>query len=207
MLIKINIFLLLFIASQYLQAQTPPVLQYKTLEDDNLETNNIEKGDYYRDVNNVLDRFTGTWQYQQDNTIFTLKIRKVNQFLFQAPNADFYIYQDILLVNYKLIKNNTVLVDELDKPLIYKLIDSNNYNCYFRFIPNEGIYGTFIDLTNRVYVESRIKKLLTLAGEPQKIHFLAVVNSNTHRGKPKEFYEGMSSILSIPGNVELVKIE
>jgi hypothetical protein len=206
MLIKINIFLLLFIAAQYLQAQTPPVLQYKTLEDIST-SNDINKGDYFRDNNNMLDKFTGTWQYQQDNTTFTLKIRKVNQFLMQAPNAEFYYYQDIILVTYKLVKNNTVVVDQLNKPLVYTLIDSPGYNIYTKYYQDRGIKGRFHDLTNSVYVESIIKKLLTLAGEPQRIHFRAVINSSTHRGKPKEFYEGMSSMLSIPFDVELVKIE
>jgi hypothetical protein len=200
--------LLFFICSafQYLQAQTPPVLQYKTLEDIST-SNDINKGDYFRDINNVLDRFTGTWQYQQDNTTFTLKIRKVNQFLIQAPNADFYYYQDIILVTYKLVKNDIVLVDELDKPLVYKLMDISSYSDYSQYYPDRGIKGTFHDLTNGVYVRSIIKKLLTLAGEPQKIHFLAVVNSSTLRDNPKEFYEGMSSMLSIPFDVDLVKIE
>ncbi|WP_370515984.1 DUF6705 family protein, partial [Flavobacterium sp. MK4S-17] len=106
--------LLFFVCSafQYLQAQTPPVLQYKTLEDIST-SNDINKGDYFRDTNNVLDKFTGTWQYQQDNTTFTLKMRKVNQFLMQAPNAEFYYFKDIILVTYKLVKNNTVVVDQL----------------------------------------------------------------------------------------------
>ncbi|WP_159802464.1 hypothetical protein, partial [Flavobacterium sp. MK4S-17] len=111
-----------------------------------------------------------------------------------------------ILVTYKLVKNNTVVVDQLDKPLVYTLIDSPGYNRYTKYYPDKGIKGTFHDLTNSVYVESRIKKLLTLAGEPQKIHFRAVINSSTHRGKPREFYEGMSSMLSIPFDVELVKI-
>lgn len=201
-------FIILFvIAVQVLQAQNPPILNYKTFDDDISELNNLEKGDYYQDTNNVLNQFIGTWQYQNANTTFTLKIRKVNQFLYQAPNAEFYWYKDIILVNYKLIKNNMVLVDELDKPLVNTLINSNTHNKYFRFNFNEGIYGTFQDLTNKVFVDSILKRILTQNGETPKLHFLVSVNGSTHRANPREFYQGMSSILSVPNNIELFKID
>lgn len=204
---KKYIIILFIIACHQLQAQNPPILNYKTFNDDISEGNTIEKGDYYQDTNNVLDQFIGTWQYQNGTTIFTLKIRRVNQFLYQAPNADYYFYNDIILVNYKLVKNNEVLIDELNKPLVTNLVDSNTYNKYFRFNFNEGIHGRFQDLTNKVFVDSVLKRVLTLNGEAPKLHFLVSVNGSTHRANPREFYQGMSSIISVPNNIELLKID
>lgn len=188
-------------------AQNPPILNYKTFNNDITEGNTIEKGDYYQDTNNVLNQFVGIWQYQNGTTTFILKIRRVNQFLCQAPNSDYYYYQDNIIVNYKIIKNNVVLIDELNKPLVYKLTDSNRYNNYFRYYPNQGISGTFQDLTNNVFVDSILKREFTPSGATPQLHFLVSINGSTHRGNPREFYQGMSSMLTIPNDINLVKID
>jgi hypothetical protein len=42
---------------------------------------NIPDGAYLKDTNNVLDKFTGTWQYTQGNDTLTISIQKITQHL------------------------------------------------------------------------------------------------------------------------------
>lgn len=200
---KIFLILIFLITTNVVFAQQFPVLNTKPYDRVYRYFNN---GDYYKDTQGVLNPYIGTWEYTGNGVEFTIKVQKVEQFLSNIPGSSSYYYYDVLLVTYKLVNNNNVLVNNLDKPAINQLF-STDYSVFETYLSDEScVDGLFADVTNNVYVKARMKFELNLTGAP-KIHFRAVVNSSTVRGNPKEFYQGMSSILSIPGNVTLKKID
>jgi hypothetical protein len=54
---------------------------------------------YYKDVNNILNDFEGTWLYQSGNTSLKLTLVKSIQFF----NGDFY--EDTIIGGYQYIEN------------------------------------------------------------------------------------------------------
>jgi hypothetical protein len=77
---------------------------YKT--DDNLKHSDVT---YFKDINNHLDKFVGTWTGSYDNKTLTLKISILNQ------KVGYRIAYDELLIKYKIEENNTnVLINTLD---------------------------------------------------------------------------------------------
>lgn len=76
------------------------------LEYDNF--NNLENGNYLKDVNGYLDKFTGTWKYVNGTEEFIVKIEK-------AEHVEYSMfYSDRLCGGYKYIKNGIVKADRLN---------------------------------------------------------------------------------------------
>jgi len=201
---KIFLILMLFITTNVIFGQEFPILEIKPHSN-----RDLDNGDYYKDTQGVLNPYIGTWKYTGNGIEFTLKIQRVNEFLYNISGSSSYYYYDVLLISYKLVKNNTILVDNLDWPAINQLMDimTYRYSIFETYLLNENsIKGGFDDMTNNVLVDAIIKREMTLFNEPAKIHFKAFVNSNTSRRNPREFYQGMSTILSIPYDVILTKI-
>ena len=81
---------------------------------DSLGWENTKNG-YYKDVNNVMNGFEGTWLYTNGNT--SLKIALVKSVKFY--NGDYY--EDLLIGGYKYIENGVEKVNTLsdaDKPAL-----------------------------------------------------------------------------------------
>ena len=76
--------------------------------------NDAPDNSYYKDVNNVLNDFEGTWLYTNGNT--SLKITLVKYL--QLYNGKYY--EDLLIGGYQYIENGIELVNTLD--------DANNPN-------------------------------------------------------------------------------
>ena|SRR5690554_2824493 len=203
---KIFLILILSISTNMFFGQEFPIGEIKNYTESRAVSNN---GEYFKDTQGVLNPYIGTWKYIGNGVEFTLKIQRVDEFLSNITGSSSYCYYDTLLVSYKLVKNNTIIVDNLHFPIINNLmgLTTYNYSMFDNYLPNENsIQGLFVDITNNVYVDAIIKRQMTLFNEPAKIHFKAFVNSNTSRRNPREFYQGMSTILSIPGDVILTKI-
>lgn len=88
---------------------------------------NIPDGAYLKDTNNVLDKFTGTWQYTQGNDTLTISIQKITQHF----NGSYY--KDKLIGGYKYVQNGKVLVNNIspssdDLLISGSLIKSNDLN-------------------------------------------------------------------------------
>ncbi len=96
---------------------------------------NLKKGDYFKDTNSLYNPFIGTWIYEANDLVFVLKLQKV-QFLFvDKENKSYYWYMDRLLSTFKIIKNNIVLVDNLEEPIIETFYgkEKNETNKYGSF--------------------------------------------------------------------------
>ena len=62
---------------------------------------------YVKDVDNLLDKFTGTWQGVHNNREFIFQIEK-------ATVKPLRVQEDILVMRYEIKENNTVLENTMD---------------------------------------------------------------------------------------------
>lgn len=67
----------------------------------------IQDNSYYKDVNNVLNTFEGTWLYTDGNTSLKIKLVKSTMFF----NGDYY--EDIMVGGYQYIKNGVEKINTL----------------------------------------------------------------------------------------------
>ena len=68
-----------------------------------------EQGYYYKDFNNTLNLFEGTYKYTNGSTSFTIILQKKVQ-----SNYNNYCQEDILIGSYKYVENNITKVDVLN---------------------------------------------------------------------------------------------
>ncbi|WP_430410938.1 DUF6705 family protein [Kordia sp.] len=64
---------------------------------------------YYKDIDGDLDKYVGTWIYANETTSFTITFRKV----IQSFNGKWY--DDLLVGDYKYVKNGVVVMDYLSR--------------------------------------------------------------------------------------------
>jgi hypothetical protein len=204
---KIIVLLIIVISNACAVAQNPPVLRtlparIKLTQ----EGFDAKPGDYYKDLDNELDKYVGTWVYDDGNgTVFTLNLRKVEMFYTAGTN---YRYTDKIIVTYKLIKNYELLVDNLSLPELNTLENTpSSINCkyglYGLSVANNTIDGFITDLTLDIIRTSEIKYLPQPSGNP-KIKF-SIFSASALRKQPKEFYVGKPQTI-LPNNVILTKI-
>lgn len=103
----------------------------------NMETTfsaDVPDNAYYKDVNNVLNNFEGTWLYTNGNTSLKIVLIKSTQFL----NSKFY--EDLLIGGYQYIENGEEKINTLtdaDDPSIGRdaSIKGNNIYNNCRYLP------------------------------------------------------------------------
>lgn len=99
--IFLNIAALLLISISFAQQVVP-------IEDRKNFNTNPESIYYYQDVNNELDKFVGTWQYENGNTNFTITFFKVEN----APAGR--NKEDKLKTAFTLVENGNVVLEATD---------------------------------------------------------------------------------------------
>jgi hypothetical protein len=169
------------------------------------ENFNDQNGDYYIDNENKLNVFEGIWVYNDGNgTILTINLRKKNQVLNETLNNQ-YSFSDMLILTYKLEKNNIVLHDNLFDSLPTEILGI--YDGYFGYLgfskPNYfEANGGFHDANYNIISSCTITKVNTIVGQPEKIkiHLYGASRKNE-----PSFYNGLTEVFSIPNNIELVK--
>ncbi|MCC1484413.1 DUF6705 family protein [Winogradskyella immobilis] len=88
-------------------------------------------GAYYKDINNDLGRFVGTWEFNTGNRSFRIVLRKVVQY-FDGDN-----YEDLLIGEYRYVENGTEIIntipslnnniiDAYDRNIVGNIITRNN---------------------------------------------------------------------------------
>ena len=95
-----NILILLLLSSTLIQAQ-----------EINLEDKDGTRitGAYYKDINNHLNQFEGTYKYTQGNTELTMVFKKIVEY-----NNGVY-RQDLLIGEVKFVKDGLILFNNLSK--------------------------------------------------------------------------------------------
>lgn len=191
-----------------LSAQTShPILRTIPISQAQEEEYDPLSGDYVKDTQNHFNQYLGTWQYNQNGIVFTLKLVSVPKVISMMPNGNYYFYDEIIST-YKLVKNGITLIDNLSTPSTAFTGQTNSDRPKFGTFNNtetfDYINGIITDLTNNIII-SRCE-ITRLPGTPAKIFFKLYPNHSWKRNPP-EFYEGMSSMYSMPNNIEMVKID
>jgi hypothetical protein len=115
---KINFILLLFLTSYYSNAQIFEIVSLQNRDYPSREDV------YYKDVNNLLNPFVGTWLYTNGSTSFKIVLRKITNF------NNGYNFEDLIVGEYEYIENGVSLINTIPN-----LLTTTPYK-----IPNE-IFG------------------------------------------------------------------
>ena len=109
------------------KAQTP-MLSLENSDD-------FVNGAYYKDLNNELNKFVGTWIYNDGNTSFVIQLQKVEQYY----NGEWY--EDLLIGEYQYLENGVEVINSLSRlssPLVNNAqhyIDGNQLLKKMQIIP------------------------------------------------------------------------
>ena len=114
---------------------------YKT--DDNLKLSDVN---YFKDVNNHLDKFVGTWTGSYDNKTLTLNISILEQV--EGLGLAF----DELLIKYKIEEDNgNVLINTLDMFDSYKYHMSGKFFADTTSVYLANYYGEQVECNQKGY--------------------------------------------------------
>ena len=97
--------LLITVSLLYISCKAQTVMQEVPLDGSGSE----QQGLYYKDFNNTLNQFEGTYLYTNGNTSFKIILQKKVQ-----SNYNNYCQEDILIGAYKYVENGVTKVDVLD---------------------------------------------------------------------------------------------
>lgn len=193
----------LLLCSGFGFAQQLPVTTITSLENPDSDINFGSTGIYAQDTANERDQYVGTWEYNQNGTLFQIKIQKKDQILSNwldnYGNTIRYNYCDVVFFTYKLIINGNTIYNNLNQDVFPEVYASQAIK---KGIDND-LYGSFLDATKNVVGTVSIKRLDTT---PPKITF----NMSTGAYfllNPDESYNQNEQLFYVPtGEIEMVKI-
>ncbi|WP_157486187.1 DUF6705 family protein [Flavobacterium sp. Leaf359] len=199
---KTFIIMLFLTMCQNLVSQELPVLSTTSQFNREQRFNHQENGNYARDTHNERDQYVGLWEYNQNGILFLLKIEKMNRVInkIEAPGFEtIYNYFDLLILRYRLVKDNIVIFDNLNE---------NDVDPIANYATKLGSYsfasGRIWDRTRNVRGSHTITRLST---SPPKIIFNLEKFNYTKLNDPS-FYQDRQPLFSIPqGGIEMVKID
>ena len=182
-------------------AQDLPVLSTTSLANPGDDLKIGDHGNYAVDVTNERDQYVGLWEYNQNGTIFQLKIEKkdkvINKYEFNGVVTK-YSFCDEVILKYKLIKNNVVLYDNLSESTVDSETAWGNKRSSSIFLR-----GRLLDHTRNVRGSYTIEKISLT---PQKINFNLILGNYT-KVNDSSFYQDGQPLFSIPtGGIEMVKV-
>lgn len=206
------ILILLLLASIYSYSQQPPVIRTLSYLQTRASSYTPEVGDYFKDFRNQLDPYIGTWKYEDNGKIFTVKLQRVNQLFWGKSYSDtWYFYFDCIVLTYKLEDNNgNIIYNNTD--LIPTNMASKEFG-YFKGLDSDNyLNGSFTDFTTNVLVSHcKITKLDTAVGQPEKIYFELFENHTslirTSLNAPTNYVPGVTPLYSVPNRIELIRID
>lgn len=146
----IFITIILFSVSAISQEEIVPIENQKDFDNDG---NAVY---YYKDVNNELDKFLGTWRYENGNTSFEITFVK-NEYVYGSSDY----YDELLATSFKYINNGAVIFDSIN-------YDPSNTN--ERFF--QGGFFTYPDNLNIIeflYIEPEVSPIIKI-GNLKLIH-------------------------------------
>ena len=122
-------------------------------------------GVYYKDLNNILNPFVGTWKYTNGNNVFEIVLQKK---LMSSQNG--YFYKDMLIGSYRYVENGIEKVNVINTHDI-SLVDGNlnpirassiytgkTRGCDACGINEKWIIGTIYDPVSQTYNNLFIRK-------------------------------------------------
>ncbi len=212
-----NIFLkisFLFTLLLFSYSANSQIIIQRGIKNGNLPQNFKSSGQYYyKDVNNYLDNFTGTWEYINGNEKFQIVLTKIVYFHQIDTNLNLNYYEDGIVLRYKKFLNNVLI------------FESPNYDDP-NFSSTDGILLTgyikdYGRITKTIYMpfdatqvyrqgghpinpDCRIEKLQNYIGQPQQIKFSLSLTGTINYDH--ETYAGQT-IYSIPNDIIMIKVD
>ncbi|HLS29283.1 MAG TPA: DUF6705 family protein [Flavobacteriaceae bacterium] len=144
-----------------------------------VENHNITQGTYFKDVNNVLNKYVGTWKGEFDGKQYTIKAHKSSKTTISGR-----MKKDLIYIRYTIKDPNDNIIkktiDVADAPALQgKLFDEDNPEVYtlLYYVKDDnevecGNVGTmFIETLNnntklKLYVEPDHMIFFDIEGEP-----------------------------------------
>ena len=134
------------------------IISYLNTFSQNINIENISSprvsGAYYKDINNLLDPYVGTWVYSSPTDTLKIKLRKV----IRAPFIN-NSFEDLIVGEYQYIKNGVEKINTL-----------NNFNTNYPMQRNHKIGGNSILENNNIpkcnYCNPNEKRLRLILVEP-----------------------------------------
>jgi len=81
------------------------------MEDANVTKSKAPNNSYYKDANNTLNTFKGTWLYSNGNTSLKIILVKKEMYHYQAGTRSYY--EDLLVGGYQYIKDGVEKINTL----------------------------------------------------------------------------------------------
>ena len=97
-----KIFFFFILLSIHIQAQTEVSLR--------ADYGDYPEGTYYKDLNNELNQFVGTWIYRNGSKKYTINFKKLIK---EEFNWGPHYYKDMLIGGYKLEVNNQIIYNSI----------------------------------------------------------------------------------------------
>lgn len=196
-----SVIILLLLLVFRVSAQELPILSTTSLSDPDHRFDHSKKGNYAQDASNLRDQYVGTWEYNQNGILFQLRIFKQDQVLVKLEeNGQIldYWYEDCIILKYKLIKNGTLLFNNLG---------DNSYDIKQSYGSKEDsgyMDGFILDQTRNVrgfFVMGRLP-----GNALPKLGF-TLLTSNFTKLNPESYYDDGQPLFTIPTDgIEMVKI-
>ena len=164
-----NIFLLsLLLTLNVALSQTYSVLSTTSLNNATQELDHTKNGNYAVDTNNERDQYLGTWEYNNNGTVFQIKIEKRNKtfngIIEQGVLKSDYFFMDEVIIRYKLIINGQTKYDNFAEVIPAKVKGSG-----FKLGQNNYLHGSIVDESVQMGIRFNIFK--TTSNNPQTIVF------------------------------------
>ena len=148
---------------------------------------------YIKDTNNILNKFTGIWMYQENGKIFTLNLQK-------SENKKLITYYvDELNGFYKYMNNGSIIVDTSDQPLSKSKITGARIS-----VENPNKIILFFYDPERPRVSSQVDLTYSNQGGVEKLNWELRVTGILPQGVPGKTLNPATDV-RVPTNMELIK--
>jgi hypothetical protein len=160
-----KIFCLIVINSTFAQL---PTLSTTSLANSAEDLDNTNNGNYAIDTANERQQYVGIWEYSNSNTLFQIKIEKVDKYFYgiyyQGRLQGNYFFMDAVKIKYKIVVDGVVLFDNLNETNLSLVRGTGT-----KLGSDPYLHGSIIDEITKVGVRYEIYK--TSATGPEKIIF------------------------------------
>lgn len=144
-----------------------------------------DTGLYFKDLNSDLDKYVGTWVWEENSNRLTVVLQK------SVMHNMFDRYQeDIIVGNYKYEENGVIIIDTMTNPAPLPNLSSDVFSIKLwssNRSPNiSELYGRILDPIRSYYASYNLECYYTppglspigstTPGEPAKMRFAAISN-------------------------------
>lgn len=167
---------------------------------------------YYKDINNYLNNFTGTWEYNNGNEKFQIVLTKVIKYHVVIPNLNHNYYEDGIILRYKKYINNILVFQSpnYENPAF----NSENGLLLTGYVRDFGritktlrhpLDPSIILRQGGIPLQTvcKIERMMTLITQPKKIKF--ILNPPDIPNYDYASYAGQP-VFSIPNDIIMIKV-